>query len=340
MIDHSSYLKTRTTRREPALGGQQPAHILSGLEPLLGGARRIGVDEDTLLAILTADTRSERNDQLEKLATSGQGSLYAGEIAQIVPERARLKVGTWRGVVPLNLRLAAIHALHKIGGAESVSSLLIALTDSTYQAREAAESALIAVCERIAQSEDSHLRGETANSIDLLIAALRSLPLNARKVVTHILANLSPDLILGPLLNDGLTFPEWHARREAAWVLGTLGDRRATRRLIAALDDESPQVRASAAWALGHLDAPIALEPLATAIQDSDEVVRAAAVEALGDFAVGPSIDEEEYSSALLYIAKALEDAEMSVRYAATSALIALDSPEARGILRNLPTRR
>ena len=340
MIDHASRPKTRPTRREPALGGQQPAHILSGLEPLLGGARRVGVEDDILLAILTANTRSERDDQLQKLATSGQGSLYAKEISQFVAERARLKMGTWRGVVPLNLRLAAIHALEQIGGAESVSPLLVALTDSTYQAREAAESALIAVCERVSQSEDSRLRGETADSVLLLVNALRTLPLNARKVVARILTNLSTDLVLGPLLMDGLTAPEWHARCETAWVLGTLGDRRATRRLITALDDQSPQVRASAAWALGHLDAPIALGPLATAIQDSDEVVRAAAVEALGDFAIGPSIDEEAYASALMTIAKALEDAEMSVRYAATSALIGLDSPEARGILRNLPTRR
>jgi HEAT repeat protein len=42
-------------------------------------------------------------------------------------------------------------------------------------------------------------------------------------------------------------------RKQAAWALGELADRRAAEALSAALKDKSPEVRKQAAWALGEL---------------------------------------------------------------------------------------
>lgn len=45
----------------------------------------------------------------------------------------------------------------------------------------------------------------------------------------------------------------WMARRNAAWALGALDDRRATPALLPALKDEDARVRRQAAWAIGAI---------------------------------------------------------------------------------------
>jgi HEAT repeat protein len=42
-------------------------------------------------------------------------------------------------------------------------------------------------------------------------------------------------------------------RMQAAWALGSIGDRRASDALAATLKDASPRVRRQAAWALGSI---------------------------------------------------------------------------------------
>ncbi len=312
-----------STGHEPQLGGE--AVVLTGFEPLLGGGRRAGADVHRVQAIINAASEDEARRLLDFVVDLGQGSIYAAELAQIIPARARHRVGNWRGSFTPTQRIRAMDALAVIGSYESIPPLAEALSEGIAPVREAAGRALRAVCARM-EPEDPR----TTLVYRVLVDALRVLPQSARKVVSGILAAAPPELVLGPLLREGLCAPEWWARREAAWVLGLLGDKRATRRLIEALQDSSAAVRTSAAWALGQLEAPVAIDPLSQAANDPDEVVRAAAVEALGAQIARLSVMDEAFKPTLDRIAAALEDRELSVRHAAFETLTALDRPEAR----------
>jgi HEAT repeat protein len=297
---------------------------------LLGGVRRAAVDASRLQAILNASTHTELEALLEHVSRFGQASAYAAELVQIVPAHARQKVGNWRGRFTPTQRCRAIQALSLIGSHESIPPLLDALSDTIYEVRQAARYALPLICARL----DPRDR-RTFDTYRLLVESLRTLPMQARRTVAHLLASAEREVVVGTLLRYGLHAPEWWARREVAWVLGMLGDRRATRRLLAALHDPSPSVRASAAWALGRLDAPIAVEPLASAAQDDeDEAVRAAAVGALGALIARLSPSDETPDALIDRLAQALHDPELPVRRAAVDALSALDMPYARLKLR------
>jgi HEAT repeat protein len=316
---------------EPSLGGGAGAPDLTGYEPLLGGIRREGADMQRVEALLTASAE-ERRRILTYVERLGQTDLYAQELAQIVPARARRKMGSWRGSFTPGERQQAMNVLREIGCYESIVPLLDALQDDIYEVRKAAEHALIAICGRLPADDR-----RTGLAYRALTDALAMRLLSARKVVARVLADAPPDLVLGPLLNTALRSQDWWVRREAAWVLGMLGDRRATRRLIEALGDGSTAVRASAAWGLGRIDAPVAVGPLVEALDDPDEVVRAAAVEALGEQAARLSPLDGDLEPALARLLDSLEDPDISVRQAAVETLARLAAnPEARRTLRAL----
>jgi HEAT repeat protein len=304
------------------------------MEPLLGGARRAEADLSRIEAILNASAE-EHADIIDYIAQLGQSSVYVRELIQVIPPHARHKIGNWRGTFTLGQRCAAIDALGALGGPESIPVLLEALTDSTYRVRQASEAALEAVASRL-DPTDSHTRAAVA----ALVGGLSSFSLGARKVVVRILSGMPPDLVLGLLLFNALTAEEWWARREATWVLGRLGDRRATMRLIATLKDESAAVRSSAAWALGQLDAPVAIRALSERLNDLDEAVRAAAVEALGAQIARLPDTDEQFRPALDRLVDVLAiDNDPSVRTAVLEALAAIDAPEAKISLHNVLNR-
>jgi|YNPNPStandDraft_1061719.scaffolds.fasta_scaffold50220_2 HEAT repeat protein len=322
--------------RHRALSGQEPqlsavgGQPSSGLEPLLGGLRRAVVDVGRIQAILNAPNEAELQALLAHVIRFGQAPAYADELVQIVPAHARQKTGNWRGRFTPSQRCRAIQALALIGGHECIPALLDALSDTIYEVRQAARHALPLICTRL-----DPLDRRTFATYRLLVESLRTLPMQARRTVTQILAGVDREAALNVLLRYGLHAPEWWARRESAWVLGMLGDRRATRRLLAALHDSAPSVRASAAWALGRLDAPIAIEPLSAAAQsDEDEAVRAAAIGALGALIARLDPLDETLNTLVDRLAQALHDPELPVRRAAVDALSALDLPYARLKLR------
>ncbi len=70
-------------------------------------------------------------------------------------------------------------------------------------------------------------------------------------------------------------------RRAAAQALGTLGAVRALEPLLAALEDESPDVRREAAKALGHIGDPRAVERLVALAEDESDPAHWGASEAL-----------------------------------------------------------
>jgi len=326
----SQYRPHSTTGHEPALGGD--GERLSGHEPLLGGARRAEADLTRVYALVDTDDAFQRRQIIDFARRLGQTGLYARELVQIIPPHARQKVGNWRGSFTLTQRRRAIDALGELGGVESLGALLAAMADSTYDIRAAAERALKAISARLDPLELKRSKGLKA-----LVGTLGSPSLAARKMAARILAASPADVVLGPLLADGLISDEWAARRESAWALGQLGDPRATSRLIAALDDQHAAVRAMAAWALGRLDAPVAVPYLIKQFTDRDETARAAAVEALGThLARMSSLDSQFVKLINLLVVVVEKDREAAVRHAALDALAATHAPEARAALAEL----
>lgn len=106
-------------------------------------------------------------------------------------------------------------------------------------------------------------------------------------------------------------------RREAAWELGWLCDRRAVSPLIRALGDRVSEVRVAAASGLaGYYSLPLwAADPLVAALGDTSVLVRSKAAKALGstrnEQALGP-------------LTAALKDPARDVRYAAAGSLRSL----------------
>ena len=71
-------------------------------------------------------------------------------------------------------------------------------------------------------------------------------------------------------------------RKNSAWALAQLRDRRALQPLLAAVKDEAPQVRAYAAAALGEQRDAAVVEPLINALKDESQQVRWFAAASLG----------------------------------------------------------
>jgi HEAT repeat protein len=79
-----------------------------------------------------------------------------------------------------------------------------------------------------------------------------------------------------------LVDPDWHVRHQEARVLGMRKqNEEAVSVLVADLEDKAPEVRKSAAGVLRSVGGPEAVEPLRRALKDSDLTVRAAASAAL-----------------------------------------------------------
>ena len=116
-------------------------------------------------------------------------------------------------------------------------------------------------------------------------------------------------------LSRSLTAPAWIARKNAAWALGALGDRKAAPLLAKTLRDSEPFVRGRSAWALGALDASEAVPALVEALKDSDAGVREQVAWALGAIGDRRAVDG---------LIGALTDSVSSVRKQAAWALGAL----------------
>jgi hypothetical protein len=103
--------------------------------------------------------------------------------------------------------------------------------------------------------------------------------------LTEILGYKVHNIAVAPLI-AALHDPDETVRKEAAKILGKVGDARAVEPLIEALKDDDEDVRWAAANALGNIGTPV-LQPLIRALKDEalkddDEDVRWAAAYALG----------------------------------------------------------
>ena len=127
-----------------------------------------------------------------------------------------------------------------------------------------------------------------------------------------------------PALLRSLKSSSWIARRNAAWALGALDDRRAGAPLIEMLGDPEPGVREQAAWALGALNEPAAVPALVTTLKDQSPKVRSQSAWALG------AIDDRRAVDALV---QSLADGEGGVRAQASWALGAIGDSRALNAL-------
>ncbi len=104
----------------------------------------------------------------------------------------------------------------------------------------------------------------------------------------------------------------YYVRERAVFILGKIGDPRATESLIEAMGDISDNVCMSAAWALGKIGDKSAVKPLIDFLNNGNEVMRCSAANALG--MIGEQVS-------LQPLIKALKDSDGHVRSSAASAL-------------------
>ncbi|MCP4351284.1 MAG: hypothetical protein GY795_37950 [Desulfobacterales bacterium] len=139
------------------------------------------------------------------------------------------------------------------------------------------------------------------------------------------------DKVSGALINTGSLAVEpltvvlkdkvnntYYVRERAAFILGKIGDPRATESLIEAMGDISDNVCISATWALGKIGDKNAVEPLIDSLNNSNEVVRCSAANALG--MIGDQISIQP-------LIRALKDSDGNVRSSAAEALGMIGDP-------------
>jgi len=157
------------------------------------------------------------------------------------------------------------------------------------------------------------LRARGATSWDGLVAVLRDVSAGEDRAKACWLLSRLGDARALPELLRALRDPDSRLRVEAAFSLGTLGNRRAVRALIGTLkDDLDANIRMAAAHSLGELDDKRSSDALLEKLGDSNEDprVRGQAAEALGRTA-----------RAIPDLIRALEDSSVEVRYWAAFAL-------------------
>ncbi len=116
----------------------------------------------------------------------------------------------------------------------------------------------------------------------------------------------------------------------AVWSLGYATNPRATRILLRALDERSPEVRANALHALGHrADPTTPLRPILELFHDEDIGVRCNAARAVRDLVTRESLE------AVVPLTGLLADPEPQVRLPVVGALGQIGAPECRGFLVN-----
>jgi len=150
-----------------------------------------------------------------------------------------------------------------------------------------------------------------------------------RKEAARILGKIGDDSAI-ELLNTALGDAEWDVRDAAVEAMGEIGGERAVEALIRALDDDSEVVRHSAIWSLGRVSGTRAVAALNELIQHKKAKTRQDAVRALG-----LTGDER----AIEPLTQALEDEDVEVRNQAAKALCRFGQPAADSLVKALRLR-
>jgi len=168
------------------------------------------------------------------------------------------------------LRHTCVQALARLGDASSITALVAALEDETYDIREAAMTSLSQLGGR--------LRSETIAALSPL---LEHHDPQVRMYAVTVLGRLDGEDIARHL-SLAIKDESADVRSAAIRAIEGKGGSEFLSLLMLALTDEESEVRALAARALGQSGDPQATKPLELAMQDEDMWVRAAAVRSLG----------------------------------------------------------
>lgn len=207
------------------------------------------------------------------------------------------------------VRLAAIEALGRVGGADA-ASLLVEASDS--EDAETAAAALTACC-RVAHRLADAGKGERAGELFAHVLARSESPAQRISALAGVARLGLPSAIpaVVPLLEAG----GGRVQVAAARTLGAIPGDEATSAIRQGLGSESPALRVALLDALAQRADPAALPDVVAAAKDPHEAVQVAALEAL---AAMPSASAEPV------ILAALERDSQAVRKAAADAYLAL----------------
>ncbi|TAK34258.1 MAG: hypothetical protein EPO21_09935 [Chloroflexota bacterium] len=282
-----------------------------------------------------------------------------------------------------DVRGSAAAALGKIGDARAVEPLVAALRSNSLNVRSKATDALVKIGSPAVEPLTAALRDDDSNvrwiaaetlwkigdqlAVDPLVAALRDDDSDVRWIAAEALGKIGDQRVVEPLvaaLRDGsmrvrkgaasaLDALSWRPGLDASgawyWVLKERWDRcveigsLAVEPLVAALRDNTPDVRKRAAKALGQICDARAVEPLVTALRDGDKGVGKGAANALNALGWRPGLDAsgawywvlkehwdrcvEIGSPAVEPLGAALRDNTPDVRDRAAEALVKIGSP-------------
>jgi HEAT repeat protein len=113
-----------------------------------------------------------------------------------------------------------------------------------------------------------------------MIRLLREPNLGLRSALAVVLADMGPgaaEPLIAALQDESL-----NVRQGACWALGQLKSDRAVVPLVEQLKHTNPTIRGAAAWALGEIKDPRAVEPLIALLADPEVAARGGAADALG----------------------------------------------------------
>lgn len=251
----------------------------------------------------------------------------------------------------LNVRLAALEVLGKIGNERAVEALTTALSDPESSVRFAAVRALNAggipamaraveplIAFMTNRSVETLARGFAAQALGKsrdqravapLLAALQGDDLDVDREAAYALAELGGIEFIEPLVAAVVRKPNERLFDAVESSLRRLG-RPAVTPLISILQSHPSRVaRQLAATALQGIGTPQAIEPLIAALQDPEKYVRAQVAGGLGK--VGAQLPEEAARWRIVQVLTPvlLSDTEADCRHAAAWALEQLAEPQA-----------
>jgi bilin biosynthesis protein len=151
------------------------------------------------------------------------------------------------------------------------------------------------MCETCSAEEEPEIPEnlpEESWSTEKLIEATKDQNLLVRSNAVTILSKRGPDVAVEPLI-EALKDKEYIVKTNAMVALSTYG-KQMLDRMIAALNDPDPDVRAGAAWILGELKDPKAIEPLEKAAKDEYPLARIQAKASLMAMGIGQKKAEKE----------------------------------------------
>jgi len=180
-----------------------------------------------------------------------------------------------------------------------------------------------------------YLRGVAREGVEEfanLLAEERDRRVRAR--MCQVLARVGPAMV--PVLVPRLDDTRWYVVRNILYILGRIGHESAFLPLIPLLDHQHARVRVEAIRALALVGGEAAGGPILRCVPDHDPTVCRAAVKALG------SLRSDEAVPVLrdLLTRPVMGEDDLEVRQEAVTALAAVGTPVARGVLDDLAGRR